>query len=69
MTYTTKRALKKHVESLETALSQATALLAEIIFANEMDEFDASLKKKPAKKTVAKKTAAKKVAKKASTKK
>lgn len=69
MTYTTKRALKKHVEALENALSQATVLLAEIIFEKEMDDFDASLKKKPAKKTVAKKTVAKKVAKKASTEK
>lgn len=70
MSYTTKRELKKQVEALEGALSQAISLLAEITFTKEMDAFDASLNKKPVKKkAVAKKVTVKKVAKKATTKK
>jgi hypothetical protein len=62
MKYTTKKQLKKHILELESALESTTSLLAEVIWNHEMDKFDASVKKKPAKKTVAKKVAAKKKA-------
>ena len=62
MKYTTKKQLKQDIEDLEKTLAATTSLLAEVIFNCEMEKFDASVKKKPAKKTVAKKVAVKKKA-------